>query len=64
MSRHKETFYQAAFQGIPAHWVVQFYIDDNPFPEAAYFSSEEDAVEFEQELINEHKDTESDSPPF
>lgn len=49
---HKETFYQASFQGIPGHWVVQYWDDDpNDFCEASYFSSQEEAEEFEKELV-------------
>lgn len=51
MAKHKETFFQPAYQGAPAHWVVQFYTD-GIFPEAAYFSTEEAAREFEKELNN------------
>lgn len=55
MSKHKETFYQPPFEGVPGHWVVQFYIDNNPFPEAAYFSSEEEAKDFEKEIKGKEK---------
>jgi hypothetical protein len=46
-AKHKETFHQAADSGIPAHWVVQFYTSGSAFPEAAYFNTFEEAVEFE-----------------
>jgi len=48
---HKETFFQSADSGIPSHWVVQYWDNDpSGFPEASYFSTEEDAREFEKEL--------------
>ena len=50
--RHKETFFQACFEGVPSHWVVQFYVDDNPFPDAAYFRDEETALRFKQDLLD------------
>ena len=48
---HKETFFQPADDGIPSHWVVQYW-ENNPggFPEASYFESMEDATEFEETL--------------
>jgi len=48
---HKETFYQGADEGIPSHWVVQYYIYGKGFPEASYFNTEEEAKEFENELV-------------
>ena len=49
---HKETFYQSSHDGIPSYWVIQYWEDSpNNFPEAAYFSSEEEAEEFEKELV-------------
>jgi len=48
--KHKETFFQAAYQGVPSTWVVQYYIKGSAFPEASYFGTEEEALEFEREL--------------
>jgi len=48
---HKETFYQPAYDGIPGHWVVQYYIGNHPFPQAAYFTTQKEAEEFEKELV-------------
>ena len=53
--KHKETFYQDYSDegiNIPSHWVVQYYVDDSPFPEAAYFNNKKDATDFEEELKN------------
>ena len=46
--RFKEMFHQSASDGIPSHWVVFYYIDDNQNSshEAAYFDSEEAAKKF------------------
>lgn len=51
---HKETFMQGAQPGIPRHWVV-FYWGENECPltsfhDAAYFGSLDAAVEFEKSL--------------
>ena len=49
---HKETFYQSAYDGVPGHWVVQYWEDSpNNFPEASYFGSEREAEEFRKELV-------------
>ena len=51
---HKETFYQQADEGLPPTWVVQFYTDnENGFPDAKYFKTMEEAVEFEKQLSDE-----------
>jgi hypothetical protein len=53
MIRHKETFYQDYSDediNIPSHWVVQYYIDDSPYPEARYFNTAIEATEFEKEI--------------
>ena len=52
-TRHKETFFQAGEEGIPSHWVVQFYVDGSAFPEAAYFSTEKEARELEEALCGD-----------
>ena len=49
MKIHKETFFQPAHDGIPGHWVVQYYeSEDAAFPEAAYFDDSFQASEFER----------------
>ena len=48
--KHKETFYQPAEAGIPSHWVVQYYVDNDPFPHASYFETQVEADKFEIEL--------------
>jgi len=57
MKYHKETFFQAADYGIPSHWVVQYYPDDdeNSFPKAEYFKSLEDAKKFEESLLEDKR---------
>ena len=57
MKYHKETFFQAADYGVPSHWVVQYYTDDNEnsFPEAKYFKSKEEAEKFEKSILEEPK---------
>jgi len=45
--KFKELFYQEAFDGVPSTWVVQYYVGDNPFPEARYFPSKSEAEAFE-----------------
>ena len=53
---HKETFYQPADDGIPAHWVVQYWESrEDAFCQASYFDSEEDALEFEELLVKENE---------
>ena len=42
----KEMFFQPAFDGIPSHWVVQYYEEGKAFPDAAYFKTESDALKF------------------
>ena len=50
---HKETFFQPADDGIPAHWVVQYWESkDDAFPEAQYFDNSFDAAEFEMTMSN------------
>ena len=51
MKTHKETFFQPAHDGVPGHWVVQYYDSEaeNPeFPIAEYFGHSSDAAMFEQ----------------
>ena len=55
MKYHKETFFQAADYGIPSHWVVQYYDDGNPFPEAEYFKTREEAERFEKSILEDQK---------
>ena len=51
MNIHKETFRQDAHDGIPTHYVVQYWVDNpNTFPESSYFSTLVEAVEFEKTL--------------
>jgi hypothetical protein len=48
---HKETFFQAAHDGIPGHWVVQYWESkESTFPEAQYFDNSFDAAEFEKTM--------------
>ena len=54
--KHKETFFQSAHEGIPSTWVVQYYVDDNPFPEAAYFKTVIEAMSFEKEIEDSKND--------
>ena len=50
---HKETFFQRGEDGIPSHWVVQYWDNDpTDFPEASYFGSAEGAEKFEKELVS------------
>ena len=54
MKTHKETFFQPAHDGIPGHWVVQFYDTEaeNPeFPLAEYFEDSFDASVFERDEL-------------
>lgn len=39
---HKETFYQRgdSLYNIPSSWVVQYWVEGEPFCEAAYFETE------------------------
>ena len=46
----KEVFHQSADSGIPPHWVVQYYVEGSPFPEAEYFGTEEEAWTFAETL--------------
>jgi len=46
----KEVFHQSADSGIPSHWVVQYYIEGKAFPEAEYFTTEDEAWEFADKL--------------
>lgn len=50
---HKETFFQPAEDGIPSHYVVQYWSTESPdaFPFASYFDSECEAIKFEETLI-------------
>lgn len=52
--RHKETFFQQSEPevGLPSTWVVQYWAGDEPFCHASYFSSYEDAKEFEEEILS------------
>jgi hypothetical protein len=51
--KHIETFYQAGDMNIPPHWVVQYYVNNDSFPEAAYFDTLKDAEDFEREIKEE-----------
>jgi len=53
MFKHKETFFQEADDGIPSHWVVQYYDVGSKFPCARYFGKEKDALTFEREITRE-----------
>ena len=54
---HKETFMQPAHDGIPRHWVVQYWVFKNDdFCQAQYFSDLKAAIEFEATLIHEEDD--------
>jgi len=48
MKKQKETFFQPANDGIPSHWVVQYWEDS--MVEAQYFNSQEEADIFEKTL--------------
>lgn len=49
---HKETFLQPAEDGMPQHWVVQYWADNpNTFPEASYFDDLSEAVAFEETMM-------------
>lgn len=49
---HKETFFQRSYDGVPSHWVVQYWEGSpNGFAEANYFKNRDDAAEFEKELV-------------
>jgi len=48
---HKETFRQGWDEGIPPHWVVQYWeTKSSTFCEAQYFATAKEAVEFEDTL--------------
>ena len=48
MGIHKETFFQEVNDGIPSHWVVQYWEDS--MVEAHYCNSKEEADIFEKSL--------------
>jgi len=47
---YKETFFQEADDGIPSHWVVQYYKTGDPWPISKYFSIHSEAIEFEKNI--------------
>jgi len=47
--KHKESFSQKAYQGVPAHIVVQYWDNEENLC-AAYFDNWKDAEEFEEGL--------------
>jgi len=50
---HKETFHQEGGDGIPSHWVVQYYVYGEGFPRASYFNTYDEAEEFENKLVGD-----------
>ncbi len=53
MNELKEVFRQREYDGIPEHWVVQYYQDKYLYAE--YFATEEEAMKFVDDEIYYHE---------